>query len=198
LFYQDSYEFIDLLEKPVSLWLNMLLSEDGWRPGLSKKKNPLETDIIDLPDLNKKGEWSKKYFQKISNAKESLKISKKVDKIINEIKLKSLKNNYTLEVYSQVNQLTKYSANLILKLEKLDKSGEFNSIYGIENEFINMRMNFENIYKKTRIINKPDDYILDQDHHHHPANQTINFDWQFLAEIMLLEKIKQTYNHENI
>ena len=198
LFYKDSYEFIDLLEKPVSLWLNMLLSEDGWRPGLSKKKNPLETDIIDLPDLNKKGEWSKKYFQKISNAKESLKISKKVDKIINEIKLKSLKNNYTLEVYSQVNQLTKYSANLILKLEKLDKSGEFNSIYGIENEFINMRMNFENIYKKTRIINKPNDYILDQDHHHHPANQTINFDWQFLAEIMLLEKIKQTYNHENI
>jgi hypothetical protein len=151
-----------------------------------------------LPDLNKKGEWSKKYFQKISNAKESLKISKKVDKIINEIKLKSLKNNYTLEVYSQVNQLTKYSANLILKLEKLDKSGEFNSIYGIENEFVNMRMNFENIYKKTRIINKPNDYILDQDHHHHPANQTINFDWQFLAEIMLLEKIKQTYNHENI
>jgi hypothetical protein len=198
LFYKDSYEFIDLLEKPVSLWLNMLLSEDGWRPGLSKKKNPLETDIIDLPDLNKKGEWSKKYFQKISNAKESLKISKKVDKIINEIKLKSLKNNYTLEVYSQVNQLTKYSANLILKLEKLDKSGEFNSIYGIENEFVNMRMNFENIYKKTRIINKPNDYILDQDHHHHPANQTINFDWQFLAEIMLLEKIKQTYNHENI
>jgi len=87
---------------------------------------------------------------------------------------------------------------LILKLEKLDKSGEFNSIYGIENEFVNMRMNFENIYKKTRIINKPNDYILDQDHHHHPANQTINFDWQFLAEIMLLEKIKQTYNHENI
>ena len=198
LFYKDSYEFIDLLEKPVSLWLNMLLSEDGWRPGLSKKKNPLETDIIELPDLNKKGEWSKKYFQKINNAKESLKISKKVDKIINEIKLKSLKNNYTLEVYSQVNQLTKYAANLILKLEKLDKSGEFNSIYGIENEFVNMRMNFENIYKKTRIINKPNDYILDQDHHHHPANQTINFDWQFLAEIMLLEKIKQTYNHENI
>jgi len=198
LFYKDSYEFIDLLEKPVSLWLNMLLSEDGWRPGLSKKKNPLETDIIELPDLNKKGEWSKKYFQKINNAKESLKISKKVDKIINEIKLKSLKNNYTLEVYSQVNQLTKYAANLILKLEKLDKSGEFNSIYGIENEFVNLRMNFENIYKKTRIINKPDDYILDQDHHHHPANQTINFDWQFLAEIMLLEKIKQTYNHENI
>lgn len=198
LFYHDSYEFIDLLEKPVSLWLNMLLSEDGWRPGLSKKKNPLKTDIIDLPDLNKKGEWSKKYFQKINNAKESLEISKKVDKIINEIKLNRLKNNYTLEVYSQVNQLTKYAANLILKLEKLDKSGEFNSLYGIENEFINMRLNFENIYKKTRIINKPDDYILDQDHHHHPANQTINFDWQFLAEIMLLEKIKQTYNHENI
>ena len=100
MFYKDSYEFIDLLEKPVSLWLNMLLSEDGWRPGLSKKKNPLKTDIIDLPDLNKKGEWSKKYFQKINNAKESLEISKKVDKIINEIKLNSINSCLRLKTTS--------------------------------------------------------------------------------------------------
>ena len=56
-----------------------------------------------------------------------------------------------------------------------------------------MRNKFEKIYSKTRILNKPKDYVLDQDHHHHPANQTLNFDWQFLSEIMLLKKIKETY-----
>ena len=54
------------------------------------------------------------------------------------------------------------------------------------------------MYSKTRVINKSEDYILDQDHHHHPANQTINFDWQFLGEIMILNKIKKTYNYEQI
>lgn len=198
LFKSDEFEFIDHLEKPVSLWLNMFLSKDGWRPGLSKKENPLDTDIIDLPDLNNKGEWSKNNSNRINNAIESLKISSDVENIIARIQSKNPKNKYTLEVYQQVNELTKFSANLILKLEKVDKSGDLSYLDGIENQFTQMRNEFERVYSKTRVINKSEDYILDQDHHHHPANQTINFDWQFLGEIMILNKIKKTYNYEKI
>jgi hypothetical protein len=198
LFKSDEFEFIDHLEKPVSLWLNMFLSKDGWRPGLSKKENPLDTDIIDLPDLNNKGEWSKNNSNRINNAIESLKISSEVENIITRIQSKNPKNKYTLEVYQQVNELTKFSANLILKLEKVDKSGDLSYLDGIENQFTQMRNEFERVYSKTRVINKSEDYILDQDHHHHPANQTINFDWQFLGEIMILNKIKKTYNYEKI
>ncbi len=197
-FSNSKYGFIDILEKPVEMWLNMLLSENGWRPGLSKKQNPLETDIIDLPDLNNKGNWIKKHSERIKKAKKSLEISKKVDLIIDEIKKKGAKNQYALDIYKQVNQLTKFSSELILKLEKVDKSGDLKHLYGIIAEFDKMRSKFENVYSKTRMINKPNDYILDQDHHHHPANQTINFDWQFLTEIMLLEKINTTYNYENL
>ncbi|MFT7606924.1 MAG: hypothetical protein ACI8VT_004527, partial [Saprospiraceae bacterium] len=28
-----------------------------------------------------------------------------------------------------------------------------------------------------------------QDHHNHSANQSISFDWQFVAELKLLEKL---------
>mgnify|MGYP001354535607 CR=1 FL=1 len=42
---------------------------------------------------------------------------------------------------------------------------------------------FEEVYSKTRILEKPNSYILDQDHHNHPANQSKNFDWQFFSEI---------------
>ena len=48
--------------------------------------------------------------------------------------------------------------------------------------------------KKTRNIIKPEKYILDQDHHNHTANQTLNMDWQFISEIKLFEKINLTYN----
>ena len=100
---------------------------------------------------------------------------------------------YLLEIYNQVNELVKFSSNAILKLEKVDLHGNLKPILDLENEYNSMREKFEKIYSKTRILNKPKDYILDQDHHHHPANQTINFDWQFLSEIMLIKKIKETY-----
>ena len=192
-FGDDNYAFIDLLEKPVGMWLNMLFSENGWRPGLSKKLNPLETDIIDLPDLNKKGEWSKKHKVRINKAKKSLEISNKVETVINNLIERDSENLYLLEIYSQVNELTKFSSNAILKLEKVDFDSDLEHLKNLENEFNIMRNKFEKIYSKTRILNKPKDYVLDQDHHHHPANQTVNFDWQFLSEIMLLKKIKETY-----
>ena len=196
-FSNNEFAFIDKLEKPVSLWLNMLLEEKVRRAAISKEENPLETFIIDLPDLENKGMWSKKYFNKIKNAKASLLISKEVEETIDKLMENDPKNKYTLEVYKQVNELVKFSSNIIITLEKLDLSAEidyektaFNEIRNFENKFNSLRINFEEVYSKTRILNKPENYILDQDHHNHPANQTINFDWQFLSEKYFLKKIK--------
>ncbi|MBT3793806.1 MAG: family 20 glycosylhydrolase [Flavobacteriaceae bacterium] len=196
-FSNNEFAFIDKLEKPVSLWLNMLLEEKVRRAAISKEENPLETFIIDLPDLENKGMWSKKYFNKIKNAKASLLISKEVEEIIDKLMENDSKNKYTLEVYKQVNELVKFSSNIIITLEKLDLSAEidyektaFNEIRNFEDKFNSLRINFEEVYSKTRILNKPENYILDQDHHNHPANQTINFDWQFLSEKYFLKKIK--------
>ena len=196
-FSNNEFAFIDKLEKPVSLWLNMLLEEKVRRAAISKEENPLETFIIDLPDLENKGMWSKKYFNKIKNAKASLLISKEVEETIDKLMENDSKNKYTLEVYKQVNELVKFSSNIIIALEKLDLSAEidyektaFNDIRNFEDKFNSLRINFEEVYSKTRILNKPENYILDQDHHNHPANQTINFDWQFLSEKYFLKKIK--------
>ncbi|MBT7319923.1 MAG: family 20 glycosylhydrolase [Flavobacteriaceae bacterium] len=196
-FSNNEFAFIDKLEKPVSLWLNMLLEEKVRRAAISKEENPLETFIIDLPDLENKGMWSKKYFNKIKNAKASLLISKEVEETIDKLMENDSKNKYTLEVYKQVNELVKFSSNIIITLEKLDLSAEidyektaFNEIRNFEDKFNSLRINFEEVYSKTRILNKPENYILDQDHHNHPANQTINFDWQFLSEKYFLKKIK--------
>jgi len=62
-------------------------------------------------------------------------------------------------------------------------------IVQLETEFYDLRNKVEKTYAKTRIIHKPKDYILDQDHHHHLANQLKAFDWQFYAELLLFEKL---------
>ena len=203
-FSNDEYAFIDKLEKPVGLWLNMLLEDKVRRAAISKQENPLETFIIDLPDLENKGMWSKKYFNKIENAKSSLLISKEIEETIDKIMENEPKNKFTLEVYKQVNELVKFSSNIIMALEKLDLSKEIdypiktelNEIRNIEDKFNSLRKNIEEVYSKTRILEKPNSYILDQDHHNHPANQSKNFDWQFFSEIFLLEKIKNNYKNE--
>jgi len=194
-FSNNEYAFIDKLEKPVSLWLNMLLNEKVRRAEISKEENPLETFIIDLPDLENKGMWSEKYLNKIKNAKASLLISKEIEETINMIIAKSPKNKFTLEVYKQVNELVKFSSNIIIELEKLDLSEEteLNEILIFQNKFNTLRQKFEEVYSKTRILEKPNSYILDQDHHNHPANQSKNFDWQFFSEIYLLEKIEKKF-----
>ena len=96
--------------------------------------------------------------------------------------------------------LVDYNFKLMKSLSLLDNTKsteeETKMIEDIQNlvfEFKEVRNQFEKVYSKTRKINKPSDYILDQDHHRHPANQSINFDWQFTAELMLQTKIKNYF-----
>ena len=73
-----------------------------------------------------------------------------------------------------------------------------NDLQNLVYEFKEVRKLFEEVYSKSRILNKPNDYILDQDHHRHPANQSVNFDWQFTAELMLINKIKNYLKIQNL
>ena len=66
---------------------------------------------------------------------------------------------------------------------------QWENIKKLSAKFSALRKNLEKIYGKTRMLSKPENYILDQDHHAHLANQTISFDWQFNAEILFLEKL---------
>jgi hypothetical protein len=71
--------------------------------------------------------------------------------------------------------------------------GALEKLRNLEEEFTSLRQDFEQVYGQIRILTKPESYILDQDHHVHLANQTTSFDWQFYAEILLFEKIQETY-----
>lgn len=187
--------FIDNLEGPVRFWKNALL-KGNQRNHLQSKKDPLNTLVIEFPDKNKKGEWSAIYEKRLMEATSVMKKTSLVSKKITAMKLSTKRNVYSLEVYEQVNELVRFGTNILLSLKAYDNSKPgveekktLNALKELKKEYTDMRKQFELVYGKTRNLTKPSDYILDQDHHVHLANQTTSFDWQFYAEMLMLEKI---------
>jgi len=97
---------------------------------------------------------------------------------------------------NQINELQIYPATLLLLIEKYDKatstSGkqiEKQEIKKYADSFNEIRKKYEDVFSMTRILNKPSDYVLDQNHHDHLANGTINSDWMYVYELAMNKKI---------
>lgn len=199
----DSNSFIDALEAPVGSWVNAFVVDKSHRNALKKNPNAQEELLIDLPQANQKGAWAKRYAERLVAAKKHREENPLNNQKI-EILLKGAdKNQYMLKVYQQVSKLTDFSFETLLLLEQFDlatseeeaqKAQE--DLLQLKQKFETLRKDFEAVYGQTRTLNKPENYILDQDHHRHPANQTVNFDWQFYAELLFLDKIKAHFENQ--
>ena len=197
----EAYSFIDELEKSVSFYKNALI-KGNQRNYLNKHEDPIAELIIDLPDKNKRGEWSERYKQRLEQAVSVSDRHGSIAATIGALRSKAIRNIYTLEVYDQVNELTGLVSNMLLTLQSYDQAHEdqkpdlFEAVQRLQDEFEALRKEFERVYSETRVLNKPEGYLLDQDHHVHLANQTVSFDWQFLAELLFLEKLENAIeNH---
>jgi hypothetical protein len=120
----------------------------------------------------------------------------KVASSLEVMKSKAKQNQYRIEVYEQVNQLVKFSAQALMVLQLYDTAQDdlgaseaLKKVQNLEKEFKLLQMEMEQVYGQTRILSKPENYILDQDHHLHLANQTRSFDWLYTAELYFFEKI---------
>lgn len=193
----EEHEFINPLEGPVADWKNMLLDNRRDRNNLRKLEDPMNKAVISFPNLDSAGAWSQKYRDKITKAEASRLL---VDQIVKQIQLakkSALRNIHQLDVYEQVAQVVQFSNRAILALADYDEpSGEKRAqgqakLVALGEEWASIQSRVEEVYGKTRQINKPSDYILDQDHHRHLANQALKFsDWQFYLEGLFLEKVK--------
>jgi len=193
------FAFIDQLERPVAFWNNALLNGNK-RLSLVKLDNPGEEAVIDLPDPENKGEWSIKHADRLEQAASVRLSCDSIAGLIGTMKSLASRNSYTLEVYEQVNELVRFSAKILLTLKAYDsalngqeESDILNQIRQLPEEFEALRAGFEEVYGQVRILTKPEDFILDQGHHRHLANQAISFDWQFYAEMLFLEKIQNDF-----
>ncbi|RTE53450.1 glycoside hydrolase family 20 [Arenibacter aquaticus] len=192
---EEKNAFITKLEKPVAFWKNALLKKNQ-RNFLHTINNPLEEAVINFPDKDNTGAWTLEHEARLKKASQVLKTTDSIAQAIADARSIALRNDHNLQVYEQVNKLAQYSPKILLTLKEYDLADNREEITAaagklkdLESEFNTIRKELETVYGKTRILNKPDNYILDQDHHVHLANQTKNFDWQFYAEMLFFEKL---------
>ncbi|MGW8315176.1 MAG: family 20 glycosylhydrolase [Bacteroidales bacterium] len=197
----EAYAFIDLLEMPVAFWNNALLETGFDRRRLRHMEDPSGTALIGLPDPEHPGNWSRQYGERLNQAAELVGISDTVASRIRSLQSLALRNEYRLEVYDMVNRISGYTPSLLLALKAYDEAEDGESrtkalerVEELVHEFYRLRAGLEQVYGRTRVLNKPDDYILDQDLHHHLANQTRSFDWLFTSELLFLEKMRKQYS----
>ena len=193
----EQYAFIDALDEPVALWTNLFVEAGNHRNALIHKENPIEEQLIDLPDFNKKGDWTKKYSARLEQLEAQKNQLEQAKKTLFKIQNQDAKSEYNLAVYNEVIQLVEYNFELMSQLKAFDtattpeaEKKALDAIMITGQTFSSVRAQMETVYSQTRVLNKPEGYLLDQDHHNHPANQTVNFDWQFIGEILMLQKIE--------
>lgn len=193
----EEYGFVDQLEKMVTWW-NTSLVQSNVRNRLRTMENPLEEGVIDLPFSGEKGVWTQEHASRLEAATSILEDSEEIAATIASMKKEANRNQYRLEVYEQVNHLVSFSAQALLALKAYDAVGDeqerqkaIEDLQLLYADFSALRTELEQCYGQTRILTKPDGYVLDQDHHRHLANQSIGFDWQFAVELAFLEKLHQ-------
>ena len=196
----EAFGFVDQLEHAVAWW-NAALLKANIRNELPYMEDPAGEAVIDLPFSGEKGEWTRKHSIRLQNAAMALRNCNQVAAAIDSMKTKALRNNYRLEVYEQVNNLVRYSGKVIFALQAYDiamagqeEQEALDRLRQLQEEFDILRAQFEEVYGRTRNLTKPENYLLDQDHHRHLANQSINFDWQFGAELYFLKKLEAQIN----
>jgi len=195
----EEFAFVESLENTAAWWKNAILA-DGNRAMLLDQDDP-STAVIDLPSEEEAGIWTLDHKESLEKARWIADESAAIASLLEKIKDRSRRNLYRLDVYAQVNEAVHFTARMLLALEvydlagnPMDKEKALDVVRSLPRQFEKMRTELEASYSKTRLIHKPEGYILDQDWHHHLANQSVNMDWQFMPEILLLKKIEECYS----
>lgn len=198
----EAFAFIDSLEQPVGQWKNILLKGNK-RNYLMEMGKPEEKGLISLPNTAKPGQWTIDHQERLTQAENIIESTKKISLKIQQMQKLTQRNLYTLEVYQRVNELVQLTPKILLGLRRFDQASNIEEriiekakIIELRKSFYKLRDEIEKTYSKTRVIHKPHDYLLDQDHHHHLANQLNAFDWQFYPELLMFDKINNQLSWE--
>lgn len=189
-----TYAFIDDLEGPVGFWKNAFL--EGNRRNYLRSMEAPTTGLITFPAADQQGAWTTKYADRLNLVDSLLEVNQRISDQIAHYKTLTNRNGYRIEVYEQVKNISAYPLKVLRQLKAYDsatteeeKSAAMTALDELRKDFAGIRLALEEVYGKTRILNKPQGYILDQDHHVHLANQSKSFDWQFHADELFLAEL---------
>ncbi len=174
-----------------------------WAPP-KKTKEPAKTDftnlLIELPDRQKPGAWSKKYKARLLTASSVLQdyavTSQKLDSLYRSAK----RNRYHWELFSAINDFQITAPRLLLALQQCDTPGKTARKEGIRKvrqalaEFDKAWSNLQKVYAETRFLSYPPDYVPDR--YFHFASQREDLSWMIQSEELFHRMIRSWLNEE--
>jgi hexosaminidase len=169
-----------------------------WLPPRDEKE-PVQINfadrLIELPDLNNPGNWSKKYEDRLKEAAYIAGQYSNTSKTLNGLYNNSKRNRYHWELLSAINDFQITAPDLLLALKQCDtpdkiqqKSG-FEKVKSALNEFTRAWENLQNVYAEIRFIKYPENYVSDR--YFHYASQREDLSWMIQPEEMFHSMIRE-------
>jgi len=185
------YAFQDTLEQALLFWEKALISKGH------RENYPKRIDTLALPDAASPGAWSKDNAERLINARREVTRYQRTKTTLAKAMSVAKRNRHAREYFNHLNERQIYPANLLLKLEKYDRSASAQQrknaakeVLAYVDQFPSIRKKFEDVFTRTRVLENPSDYLMDQNHHAHLANGTRTSDWMYVYELAINEKIK--------
>ena len=196
LFYEALFRHGSLMDDNNSL--ESLPQVEHWLPpmeGREKIKFDYTSKLIDLPDRNSPGVWSKKYEKLLARAlieKDNFEsLSERLEDQIN----KSRRNRYYWRLSLSLYRLQSTIPDLLLALKESDSNERGLQRKGLSDvktamdNFTKCWNDVENVYAETRFISYPPDYIPDR--YFHLASQREDLTWMIQPEELFIDMIQK-------
>ena len=143
---------------------------------------------MSLPN-GQRGEWNRKYAERIKEAERNKRTHDDIAFLLKQYREKAVRNDYSLQVFSIINELTGYTARLLLAVSAYDKDRDVASLNGLRqcmDDFKIIRRDMEELYSRTRTIDQPAEYVLPMGYRSRLGLNTLDSGWMYLFELELL------------
>ena len=178
--------------------LQSLPQIEHWLPpveGREKIQFDYTSKLIELPDLNSPGTWSKKYKNLIDRFLIEKNSYKELSDRLIELYNKSRRNRYYWSLSIALYNLQSTIPDLLLALKESDSPDKIQQYAGLEDvkkaikNFQEAWKELENVYGQTRFISYPPNYVPDR--YFHLASQREDLTWMIQPEQLFFGMIEK-------
>ena len=161
--------------------------EDGRED--EKKQENFEDIVIDLPNLNQPGQWTKKYKERLKEAEQQAAIYKSTSQQLVNLYEVSTRNTYHWRLFAALNDFQITAPRLLTALKGCDVDDESKRNIGFLEvrkalaEFKTAWVNLNEVYGETRHVAYPKNYVADR--YFHFASQREDLTWLVQVEELL-------------
>ena len=169
--------------------------------GQEKRQFDYTSKLIELPDLNSPGSWSRKYKDRLDRSLIEVNNYQTLSASLTQLYYTSKRNRYYWSLSIALYNLQSTAPRILLALKQSDTSDKAQQKIGFENvrmamkEFQQAWMNVQSVYSPTRFISNPLNYLPDR--FFHLASQREDLSYMIQPEEMYFGMIEKWLRNQH-